>query len=102
MRTELIVRFGYGSLVPWVTDPQGGAWRAVGGLGNLGPSAEGWQLQCALLDHLEDIWPQADHGIWEVRGDRAHFTNSKVMAWVAFDRAVKTVERFKMEGPVER
>jgi len=73
-----------------------------GRLGNLGPSAEGWQLQCALLDHLEDIWPQADHGIWEVRGDRAHFTNSKVMAWVAFDRAVKTVERFKMERPVER
>jgi GH15 family glucan-1,4-alpha-glucosidase len=70
--------------------------------GNLGPSAEGWQLQCALLDHLENIWQEADHGIWEVRGDRQLFTNSKVMAWVAFDRAVKTVEHFKVEGPVER
>lgn len=73
-----------------------------GRLGNLGPSADGWQLQCALLDHLEKTWQDPDHGIWEVRGDRQRFTNSKVMAWVAFDRAVKTVEQFKMEGPVER
>ena len=73
-----------------------------GRLGNLGPSAEGWQLQRALLDHLEDVWQEADHGIWEVRGDRQRFTNSKVMAWVVFDRAVKSVEQFKMEGPVER
>jgi GH15 family glucan-1,4-alpha-glucosidase len=73
-----------------------------GRLGNLGPSAEGWQLQRALLDHLEDVWQEADHGIWEVRGDRQRFTNSKIMAWVAFDRAVKSVEQFKMEGPVER
>ena len=70
--------------------------------GQLGPSAEGWQLQRALLDHLESVWQEADHGIWEVRGGRQRFTNSKVMAWVAFDRAVKTVERFKMEGPIER
>jgi len=73
-----------------------------GRLGNLGPSAEGWQLQRALLDRLEDVWQEADHGIWEVRGDRQRFTNSKVMAWVAFDRAVKSVEQFKMDGPVER
>jgi GH15 family glucan-1,4-alpha-glucosidase len=70
--------------------------------GNLGPSAEGWHLQRALLDHLENAWQEPDHGIWEVRGDRQRFTNSKVMAWVAFDRAIKTVEQFKMEGPVER
>jgi GH15 family glucan-1,4-alpha-glucosidase len=73
-----------------------------GRLGQLGPSADGWQLQCGLLDHLEKTWQAPDHGIWEVRGDRQRFTNSKVMAWVAFDRAVKTVEQFKMEGPVER
>jgi GH15 family glucan-1,4-alpha-glucosidase len=70
--------------------------------GKLGPSTEGWHLQAALLDHLEKCWQDPDHGIWEVRGDRQLFTNSKVMAWVAFDRAVKTVEQFKMEGPVER
>jgi GH15 family glucan-1,4-alpha-glucosidase len=70
--------------------------------GKLGPSAEGWQLQRALLDHLENVWQEPDHGIWEVRGDRQRFTNSKVMAWVAFDRAVKSVEQFKMEGPIER
>jgi GH15 family glucan-1,4-alpha-glucosidase len=70
--------------------------------GKLGPNADGWQLQRALLDHLETIWQEPDNGIWEVRGDRQRFTNSKVMAWVAFDRAVKTVEQFRMDGPVER
>ena len=55
-----------------------------------------------LLKHLELIWKEPDHGIWEVRGRRQQFTNSKVMAWVAFDRAVKTVEQFGTDGPVER
>ena len=55
--------------------------------GKLGTSEEGWDLQRGLLDHLETIWAMPDHGIWEVRGDQQHFTNSKVMAWVAFDRA---------------
>ena len=70
--------------------------------GKLGTSEEGWDLQRGLLDHLETIWAMPDHGIWEVRGDQQHFTNSKVMAWVAFDRAIKTVEYFKLDGPVER
>ena len=70
--------------------------------GKLGISEEGWDLQRGLLDHLETIWAKPDHGIWEVRGDQQHFTNSKVMAWVAFDRAIKTVEHFKLDGPVER
>jgi GH15 family glucan-1,4-alpha-glucosidase len=70
--------------------------------GKLGPSEEGWQLQCGLLDYLEKVWPEPDHGLWEVRGDRQRFTNSKVMAWVAFDRAVKTVEQFRTQGPVDR
>jgi len=68
----------------------------------LGSNEQGWDLQKGLLDHLETVWEKPDHGIWEVRSDQQHFTNSKVMAWVAFDRAVKTVERFKMDGPVER
>ena len=65
-----------------------------------GPHA--WEIQLALLDFLETDWREPDEGIWEVRGPRQHFTHSKVMAWVAFDRAVKAVERFGLEGPVER
>ena len=61
----------------------------------------GWKLQLELLKHLEIIWKEPDHGIWEVRGRSQQFTNSKVMAWVAFDRAVKTIEQFGMDGPVE-
>ena len=68
----------------------------------LGGSKDGWDLQCGLLEQLEKIWEEADHGLWEARGDRRRFTHSKVMAWVAFDRAVKTVEQFGVHGPVER
>jgi GH15 family glucan-1,4-alpha-glucosidase len=68
----------------------------------LGGIKEGWDLQRGLLDHLEGVWEEADHGIWEARGDRRRFTNSKVMAWVAFDRAVKTIEQFGVDGPLER
>jgi GH15 family glucan-1,4-alpha-glucosidase len=62
----------------------------------------GWALQQALVAHLETIWEEPDDGIWEVRGPRRHFTHSKVMAWVAFDRAVKSVEQFGLPGPVDR
>jgi GH15 family glucan-1,4-alpha-glucosidase len=61
-----------------------------------------WRLQIALLDYLEGAWDQPDEGIWEVRGPRRHFTHSKVMAWVAFDRAVRTVEDTRLDGPVDR
>lgn len=61
-----------------------------------------WSLQRALMDFLESCWTEPDEGIWEVRGPRRHFTHSKMMAWVAADRAVKAVERFGLEGPVER
>jgi GH15 family glucan-1,4-alpha-glucosidase len=59
-------------------------------------------LQLALLDHLEKIWREPDNGIWEMRGPRRHFTHSKVMAWLAFDRATKDCEQFGFKGPVER
>ncbi|HYD39208.1 MAG TPA: glycoside hydrolase family 15 protein [Anaeromyxobacter sp.] len=58
-----------------------------------------WRVQQAILHHLEGAWRQPDEGIWEVRGPRQHFTHSKVMTWVAFDRAVKAVERFGRDGP---
>ena len=61
-----------------------------------------WELQRSLLAFLETGWREPDDGIWEVRGPRRHFTHSKVMAWVAFDRAIKTVEEHHKEGPVER
>ncbi len=61
-----------------------------------------WTLQKALMRYLDRAWREPDEGIWEVRGPRRHFTHSKVMAWVAFDRAIKAVERFGLEGPVEK
>jgi GH15 family glucan-1,4-alpha-glucosidase len=67
------------------------------------PEPESWRLVTVLLDVLESRWQEPDEGIWEVRGPRRHFTHSKVMAWVAFDRAVKAVERYpECGGPVER
>jgi GH15 family glucan-1,4-alpha-glucosidase len=61
-----------------------------------------WDLEKVLLDFLETGWRDPDDGIWEVRGPRRYFTHSKVMAWVAMDRAVKDVEDFGFEGPVEK
>ncbi len=63
---------------------------------------QGWRLQLGLLDHLEEAWREPDDGIWEIRGGRRHFVHSKAMAWVAFDRAVRTVEDHGFEGPVDR
>ena len=68
----------------------------------LEPEAAAWDVQLAVLKFLETSWQQPDEGIWEVRGPRRHFTHSKVMAWVAFDRAVKDVELHGVEGPVAR
>jgi GH15 family glucan-1,4-alpha-glucosidase len=68
----------------------------------LGPDTWAWGLQRELLDFLEGNWRAPDEGIWEVRSDRRQFVHSKVMAWVAFDRAVRAVERFGHEGPLER
>jgi GH15 family glucan-1,4-alpha-glucosidase len=65
----------------------------------IGPSEDAWAMQRGLIRHLTDVWDQPDEGIWEVRGGRQHFTYSKVMAWVAFDRAARAVERFGMSGP---
>jgi GH15 family glucan-1,4-alpha-glucosidase len=66
------------------------------------PDPFAWSLQTALMDFLESRWTEPDEGIWEMRGPRRHFTHSKVMAWVAADRAVKAVERFGLDGPADR
>jgi GH15 family glucan-1,4-alpha-glucosidase len=59
---------------------------------------EDWRLQVNLVEFLESNWDQADEGIWEVRGGRKHFTHSKMMAWLAFDRAVKLIEKHGCSG----
>jgi GH15 family glucan-1,4-alpha-glucosidase len=59
-----------------------------------------WQLQQSLLRFLEQIWQRTDQGMWEVRGEPRHFTFSKVMCWVAFDRGIKTIEQYRLDGPV--
>ena len=66
------------------------------------PDDDVWSLQRKLLDWLEEGWRLEDSGIWEVRGPTRHFTHSKVMAWVAFDRGIRIVEEFGREGPVDR
>jgi GH15 family glucan-1,4-alpha-glucosidase len=66
------------------------------------PSEFGWALLRKLLEWLEDGWREKDAGIWEVRGPPRHFTHSKVMSWVAFDRAVRMHDEHGREGPVER
>jgi GH15 family glucan-1,4-alpha-glucosidase len=63
--------------------------------------ASAWGLQLELMKFLATAWTEPDEGIWEARGPRRHFTHSKVMAWVAFDRAVRMVEDFGHEGPVD-
>ncbi|MFF0268545.1 glycoside hydrolase family 15 protein [Kribbella sp. NPDC004536] len=67
----------------------------------IGATDEAWQVQRGLMRHLDEVWNQPDEGIWEVRGGRQHFTYSKVMAWVAFDRAARAVERFGLTGPAK-
>lgn len=63
---------------------------------------ESWPTERSLLEYLERVWQQPDHGIWEIRGRRRHFVHSKIMAWVAFDRAVKSCREFGLKGPVDR
>ncbi|GAA2372788.1 glycoside hydrolase family 15 protein [Nonomuraea africana] len=68
----------------------------------LAPDDRAWAIQRQLLDYVEQHWDEPDEGLWEVRGPRRHFTHSKVMCWVAMDRAIKQVENFGRTGPLER
>ena len=67
----------------------------------LAPLDDAWRVARKVIDWLARNWDQPDDGIWEVRGPRQHFVHSKVMAWVACDRAVKAVERLKRPGPAD-
>jgi GH15 family glucan-1,4-alpha-glucosidase len=68
----------------------------------LPPDENAWHVERRMVEYVERVWWEPDEGIWEVRGPRRHFTHSKVMAWVALDRAVKAVERFGLEGPLDQ
>jgi GH15 family glucan-1,4-alpha-glucosidase len=70
-------------------------------LGLTRPAAS-WPLQRALVGHLEEVWEQPDESIWEVRGGAQNFTFSKVMVWVALDRAIRGAETFNLPAPLER
>jgi GH15 family glucan-1,4-alpha-glucosidase len=72
------------------------AWR-----NGLAPGRNGWNLQRSLVHWLDAHWDQPDDGIWEMRGPRRQFTHSKVMAWVAMDRAIKSIEKFGADGPLD-
>jgi GH15 family glucan-1,4-alpha-glucosidase len=74
----------------------------VGRTAGIVPIERGWELQRWLAGRLQEAWKRPDNGIWESRGERQHFVYSKVMCWVAFDSLVKGVERFGLDGPVER
>jgi len=69
---------------------------------DLEPHPEAWNVQLALLEFLEAHWELPDDGIWEIRGPRRHFTHSKIMAWVAFDRAIKDAQKEGLTAPIER
>lgn len=97
------VRVGNGAVGQLQLDVYGEVMDALhqSRLGGLPPVDATWEVQTKLVAHLETVWREPDEGIWEVRGGRQHFTYSKVMAWVAFDRAIKSAERFGLPGPVD-
>jgi GH15 family glucan-1,4-alpha-glucosidase len=64
--------------------------------------AAAWDMELRIMDVLESAWREPDEGIWEVRGGRQHFVHSKVMAWVGVDRAIRDVELFGFDGPIDR
>ena len=63
---------------------------------------DSWALQRILVNELAEHWDQPDHGLWEIRGPQRHFTHSRVMVWVAFDRAIRAVEKHGLQGPLKR
>ncbi|MEY2424269.1 MAG: hypothetical protein QOI95_4336 [Acidimicrobiaceae bacterium] len=98
------VRVGNEAARQYQLDVYGEVFDALyhGAAADLPTHDQAWPLQQALMDFLESGWKQPDDGIWEVRGERRHFTHSKVMAWVAADRAVRAVEQLGAEGPVDK
>ena len=98
------VRIGNGAVSQRQSDVLGAVMYALEMGRDLGlpESDDSWALQCALVDDLAEHWQTPDHGLWEIRGPEQHFTHSRVMVWVAFDRAVAACEDHGLPGPVDR
>ncbi len=98
------VRIGNAAAGQFQLDVYGEVMSALHKAARAGDALTGpaWDLQLAMLDFVEQRWRDPDDGIWEVRGPRRHFTHSKVMAWVAVDRAIRSVEDCGLDGPVDR
>ena len=98
------VRIGNGAYTQYQGDVFGEvmiALQAARELGGREPDIS-WPLQRALMSYVEDNWQRPDNGIWEIRGELRHFTHSRVMLWAALDCAVRAVENFGLDGPVEK
>jgi len=98
------VRIGNAAATQFQLDVYGEVFEALlfARKGGLPADSATWPVQRVMLDHVAKVWEESDHGLWEVRGPRRHFTYSKVMAWVAVDRAIQTVEQFGVQGPLPR
>jgi GH15 family glucan-1,4-alpha-glucosidase len=98
------VRIGNGAVTQKQTDVLGEVMIALemAREQHVSETEDSWDLQRALVEDLANHWDEPDNGLWEIRGPLRHFTHSRVMVWVAFDRAVRAVEQYGFDGPVER
>ncbi len=98
------VRIGNGAVDQLQLDVYGEVMSAlhVARVGGLPSDDTVWAVECALVEHLITLWDKPDEGIWEVRGGRQRFTFSRVMAWAALDRAIRSAEEFDLEGPIDK
>jgi GH15 family glucan-1,4-alpha-glucosidase len=98
------VRVGNGAYTQTQLDVYGEVMNALhlARVGGIPESIDVWELQKTLANHIMASWRRPDHGVWEVRGKPQQFTHSKVMTWVALDRAVRSAEQFNLDGPVDR
>ena len=100
---SLPVRIGNGAVGQRQTDVLGEAMIALQMARERGleESEDSWSMQRSLVNDLAEHWDQRDNGLWEVRGPLRHFTHSRAMVWVAFDRAIAAVEQYGLDGPVD-
>ncbi|MFF0311620.1 glycoside hydrolase family 15 protein [Streptosporangium sp. NPDC004379] len=98
------VRIGNGAVTQLQLDVYGEVMNSLhlSRASGMEPDDRAWTIQLELMDYVEAHWDEPDEGLWEVRGPRRHFTHSKVMCWVAVDRAIRQAEDFGRPGPVER
>ncbi|MDX6324491.1 MAG: hypothetical protein QOK15_845 [Nocardioidaceae bacterium] len=98
------VRIGNAAVDQFQSDVLGEVMSALhlARMNEIDDAQDSWAMQVALLNQRAEHWQDPDHGLWEIRGPLRHFTHSRVMVWVAFDRAVRAVQQHGLQGPVER